>query len=521
MGYNRFVARRNSTICYERDVIITQLILIVRMVSQNSSASQQHLDETEIKRRSVRGVASYFVRTVLLNVVNLLTLLYLSSKLGPEEFGIYGLVTQLVGLLIFASDVGLAAALVQKKKEPERFELVTAFTVQQALSWLIVFVCVLLAYSGIVSDRTGQVGNWILLALAVSFPLAGLKTIPSILLERKLQYSKLVIPQIGETLLYNAILVLGVWQGFGAMAFAFAILARSIAGVLIMFVIQPWMPALGLSKQALPLFKFGAAFQLNDLLARIKDQFYYVLVGYYFPLQAFGYIQWAKNWSMYPYNLTVQNVMAITFPTFSRLQHNPDLLRKAIEKTLYFISFVTFPMLAGLVLFFIPLMTLHPSYAKWQPAVLSLGLFCFSVAWGAVSTPLTNALAALGKMKVVLGLMTMWTILTWTLTPFLLWRFGTEGVAVTAAIISFTSILPVWFLQKYVSFTFWEQIWRQCIATIVMIGVTTVTLDYWSVSYLLWICGILLSGVVYVTIVILLGPKKARSEFVSLRRAAG
>lgn len=488
-----------------------------QVATANSTAS---LSSQEIKRRSVRGAASYLMRTIALNLINLVALLYLSSQLRPEEFGIYGIVTQFVGLLVFASDVGLAAALVQKKQDPERFELVTAFTVQQLLSWLIVAVCLAAAFFGVVSQKTGEVGNWILLALAVSFPLAGLKTIPSILLERKLLYSKLVLPQIGETLVYNSILVLGVWQGFGALAFAYAILARSLTGVMMMYLIQPWKPGIGIYKKALPLFKFGAAFQLNDLLARIKDQFYYLMLGYYFPLQTFGYIQWAKNWSMYPYNMTVQNIMAITFPTFSRLQHKPDLLKKAIEKTLYFISLATFPMLAGLVVFFIPLMTLHPEYGKWQPAVLSLGLFCFSVAWGAISTPLTNALAAMGKMKIVLGLMTMWTILTWVVTPILIWRFGSEGVAVTAAVISLTSILPVWFLQKYIAFTFWNQIWRQIAATVVMTGVAYAGVSYWSNSYLWWICGILISGAIYAITVFVLGPKKTWNEFLSLRNAA-
>jgi hypothetical protein len=72
---------------------------------------------------------------------------------------------------------------------------------------------------------------------------------------------------------------------------------------------------------------FGAKFQLNDFLARIKDQLYFLVLGQVLPLNQFGFIQWAKNWSMYPYNLTVQNVMAITFPTFSRLQKRKDLLK--------------------------------------------------------------------------------------------------------------------------------------------------------------------------------------------------
>lgn len=478
------------------------------------------LSEADIKRKSVRGAASYLLRTLFLNGITFGAMLYLSAKLTAGEFGVYGIVTQFVGLLIFFSDIGLAAALVQKKDSPTRQDLVTTFTVQQGLAWLIVGISLLVIHFNLIGMRTGPVGNLILLALALSFPLAGLKTIPSILLERKLDYSRLVIPQIVETIVYNAILVFLVWQNYGAIAFAYAIAARAVVGVIAMYIIRPWLPGLGIHKKSLSLFKFGVVFQLNDLLARIKDQFYFLALGYYFPLDKFGYISWSKTWSMYPYNLTVQNVMAITFPTYSRLQDNKELLRKAIEKTLYFISLVTFPMLVGLVLFSLPLMKLHEPFAKWLPAVVSLGLFSFNVAWGAISTPMTNALAAMGQMKKVLALMSMWTILTWGLTIPLIYYFDYEGVALTAALISLSSIIPVWLMQKVVPFSFVEQVWRQILASLVMILVGWMGLTVWSSSYLWLFGGILICGCAYLVAVVALGPRKFVNEITSIKRAA-
>lgn len=477
-------------------------------------------NEEKIKKKSVRGAFSYLIRTLLLNLISISALLYLSSALEPAEFGIFGIVTQFVGLLIFISDIGLAAALVQKKNEPSRQDFVTTFTIQQLLSWLIVFIALAVIWSGYLAVKTGVVGNWILLALAISFPLASFKTIPSILLERKLEYEKLVIPQIIETIVYNAVLVYLVWKGFGVLSFAYAVIFRSVAGLLVMYIIQPWRPGLAIYWKSLSLFKFGLAFQANDILARIKDQFYFLALGYYFPLQTFGYIQWAKNWSMYPYNLTVQNVMAITFPTFARLQDNPTLLRKALEKTLYFVALVTFPLLAGMVLFFIPLTKLHLEYQKWLPAVVSLALFSFSVAWSAISTPMMNALAAMGKMTIVLTLMSFWTVATWVLTPILIWQFDYVGVALTAVLIGFSSLVPVWFMQKIVSFSFWNMIWRQIVATGVMIAVGWWSLTFWSTSYLWFISGIFVVGGAYLLTLLALDYKMLFKQISSVLRVA-
>ena len=475
------------------------------------------LSTDEVKRRSVGGAVSYFGRTIFLLLLNMATMFVLSAKLETTEFGIFGIVTQFIGVLVFASDVGLAAALIQKKDEPSRAELLTCFTVQQVLSWIIVAFCLATIAFGFLSQKIGVEGNWILFAMALSFPLAGLKTIPSILLERKLEYSKLVIPQIVETIVFNAILIWFVFAGMGVIVYAYAIVARSIVGVLTMYLIKPWKPGFGFERSTWHLFRFGAVFQLNDLLARFKDQFFYLALAYFIPLNQFGYIQWAKNWSMYPYNLTVQNVMAITFPTFARIQDNPPLLKRAIEKTLYFITLAIFPLLAGMVLFIRPLIELLPVYEKWLPAILTLTLFCFSIGWGAISSPMTNVLTAIGKIRTTLKLMVMWTVLTWVITPVLVYFYGYEGVAWSAGLIALSSVIPIILVQRRIPFAFWDQIWRQLVGVGVMIVVAYLGRAQWGQSYVLFATGILVAGAVYSLVTIALGPRKWYDEFKSLR----
>ena len=156
----------------------------------------------------------------------------------------------------------------------------------------------------------------------------------------------------------------------------YAILARSVIGLIVMWFIQPWKVGLAWNKDSLKmLLGFGVKFQLNDFLARIKDNLFYLVLGLFLPLNEFGYINWARQWSMYPFNLTVQNVMAVTFPTFSRLQGHQAALKQAIEKSLFFITAAIFPLLVGMCLFIWPLTVIVPSFTKWQPAVFIFVLF--------------------------------------------------------------------------------------------------------------------------------------------------
>ncbi|MBD3279149.1 MAG: oligosaccharide flippase family protein, partial [Candidatus Pacebacteria bacterium] len=394
-----------------------------------------------------------------------------------------------------------------------------AFTIQQLLSWLIVLVILLILATGLVQQKFGEVGGWILLALAISFPLATLKTVSSIILERRLEFSKLILPQIFEQLVFHGILIVLAWQRFGAMAYAYAILARSVIGIGVMWLIQPWQIGFSLDKKALKgLISFGMKFQLNDLLARVKDQLFFLALGWFLPVKQFGLINWAKTWSMYPYNLTVQNVMAITFPTFSRLQHRKDLLRKAIEKSIFFISLGILPILVGMSVLIWPLTQVFAEYQKWQPAVLSFVLFALSIGWAALSTPLVNTLNAIGQINKSLKLMLIWTVLTWVLTPLMIWQFSYHGVAVAAFIISFTSILSVYYVRQVIkNLRIWPNIWRQLIAAMAMTGVGVAGLNWWNQSLIWLITGGVVMGGVYSLSFLLLGWQKLLAEVKSLR----
>ena len=489
------------------------------LAEEIDEAEGAEIDFQKVKRQSVSGAISYFLRTLVLQGVGLTSVVVLSTFFKPADFAIYGIVAAIIGLLTFLSDVGLAAALVQKKEAPTKLDLQTAFFVQQFLSWLIVAIGLLVIYFGWLAQKTGPVGNWILLASIISFPLITFKTMPSILLERKLEFSKLVIPQILEQLIYNGVLITLAWRGAGAIAFAWAIISRTLIGVIAMSLIQPWPIGLRFDKKSFDqLFHYGFKFQLNDLLARIKDQLFYLILGGWLPLNQFGYIQWAKQWSMYPYNLTVQNVMAITFPTFSRLQHHKDKLARAIEISLFFISLAIFPILVGMSLFIYPLTQVLPVYHKWQPAVFSFIFFSLSVGWAALSTPLTNTLNAIGKINKSLKLMIMWTGLTWTLTPLAIWFMGYNGVALAAFVIGFSSMLVFYYVKQEVAVHIWEQVWRQLSASAVMALVGSIGWHYWLRSWHWLVFGIVISGLTYILALGLFGGKKVILELKKLRQ---
>jgi len=70
-----------------------------------------------VKERAVKGVVVLTGRTFLLNAISLIATGLLTVFLSPSEFGVFWIVSAIVNFLAYFSDVGLAAALIQKKEK--------------------------------------------------------------------------------------------------------------------------------------------------------------------------------------------------------------------------------------------------------------------------------------------------------------------------------------------------------------------------------------------------------------------
>lgn len=432
-------------------------------------AGTPEIDLSQVKKRSVGGVVALTSRTFLVQVISFAATFALTIFLSPATYGTFFLVSAVVNFLTYFSDIGFAAALIQKKQKVSSKDLSTTFTIQQALVLLLLIV--LFATTPLIKSyyQLSSAAIYLLWALGISLLLSSLKTIPSVLLERRLEFDKLVIPQILENLVFNLSAVYFAWQGWGVSSFTFAVLLRGMVGLVAMYIISPWKPALSFSRKSFKkLIQFGLPYQANTFLAVLKDDGMTIFLGKIIGQQGLGFIGWASKWAFMPLRFFMDNVTKVAFPAYSRVQDDKQALKAGIEKTLFYLSFVSFPLFAGMAVLARPFALLIPRYQKWLPALIPLYLYLFNAAWASVSTPLTNALNAIGKIKITLKLMVMWVVLTWAFMPFLGKRFGFLGVAVAAALIALSSIVVLFIVHRLVPVNYFKSLFPAFASSLVM-----------------------------------------------------
>ena len=134
-----------------------------------------------------------------------------------------------------------------------------------------------------------------------------------------------------------------------------------------------------------------------------------------------------------------------------------------------------------------------------------------------LSTPLTNTLNAIGKIKITLYLMIAWTVLTWILGPVLVFKIGFNGVAVASLLIGLTVVIPIWVTKRYVHFNLAPNILPASIASVFI-----AVFFYWTAPFVKTLTSLVFimiaGGIIYGGIIFLLKGKELTSEIKSLRR---
>lgn len=468
------------------------------------------LDLETISKRAIRGALSLTFRRVALQVISFITInLILARILSVSTLGVFNIGTAIISFFVFFADIGLAAALIQKKDQVTTDDLKTTFTIQQLLVFVIVLMVWIFAPTLSQTYGLDSQGTWLIRALALSFAITSFKVIPSVLLERQLQFNPLVWVEILETLVFNLGLIGLVLYGLNLEAFSYAVLARAIVGAVAIYLVAPWRVSVGISKAAASsLIKFGLPFQLNSILALLKDRLVPLVIAKMVGPVGIGYITWAQNLAFLP--LEVMNIIIrVSFPAFSRLQDDKQALKLTLEKSLFLTTLFLYPMLFGM-LALAPSLVTHVVSSKWAPALPAFYLFSMSTFWATLSTTFTNTLNAIGEIKVTLKLMIFWTILTWVLTPILTYNFGFIGVALSSALISLTSITTIILVRRFIDVSIWQNIWQPLLCSSLMGAVVFYLSNIFVKDLATLLLLIVVGGIIYWGLIIIVAKDKLK-----------
>lgn len=472
----------------------------------------ENLDIGLIAKRSVRGIFALISRNLVISLLSFGASLFIFTILTPEEVGIYIGVIAIQRFISFLTDFGLGAALVQKKEGVSQNDTTTMFTVQASVAFVL-FLLVLAVLDPVMRFFSmTEAGGRLLLALVFTIFLSSFKTIPSILLERSINFHKAVVPQIAESVVFNGLLIALLLFNYKIDSFSIAFVVSGFISIPIYYYLCPWKPKLGIYRKSLTHLRYGIQFQAKNVLATLKDDLLIIFLWRVLSSTELSFIGFGQRFAFFMYRYIVDSVTKVTFSTYARLQDEKEVLAKAIEKSLFFVSCVMFPSLFGLIVASPYIIQYFPKWQnKWEPAVFSLVFFCLNAAISSLSGILVNVLDATGRVKTTLGLMMMWTILVWILTPIFIYLYGYNGVSVASFLVTTTIVYTIFLVKKTVNFNFFRSIYKPAIATVIMTIVVYMSSEVFVKDVLSLGFVILIGAAVYIFVLFAIAKKELTS----------
>lgn len=390
----------------------------------------------EIKEKSLSAIGPLLIRQVLTKLVFFVANIALARLLVPQIFGVYAIVSFIVQFFSIVGEVGLGAALIQRKDQLEQCELSSIFWFQQAVAWSMAIILILAAPLLVTFyPSLPSVGVWVVRALAVSLVVSSLKSVSALQLERNLDFKQIAYIDIIESISFYAVAVGFAFAGCGIWSFVIAAICRSAASVVVVFSCSRWRPGFEFDFAAVrQLLRFGIPYQGNNVLGFLKDAVTPIFVGIYAGAAAVGFLDWAKNFAFAPLMLS-GTFGRVAFPTFSRIQEYRESLARTVERSIRMLTLIMFPITA-IMLAAAPELIQLVYTEKWLPALPAFYFFCTSPMVIGIVLPMYSAILSLGNSKVLLWMMVLLLLLEWGIgIPAVLYA-GFNGISFSQPIIA-------------------------------------------------------------------------------------
>jgi O-antigen/teichoic acid export membrane protein len=467
-----------------------------------------------LQQQAIRGVIWSALESWGKQAISFIVFFLLARLLGPETFGLVALASVFLAFVQLLNDQGLAQAIIQRKEiEPEHLD--TAFWTNLGVGSLLTTVSI--SAAGLVATFFNEPGlapiiRW----LSLTFVIGSLSSVQQAIFSRKLDFKahatrSLIAMLIGGVVgVTMALMNYGVWSLVGQQ------LANSIAQCLVVWWITDWRPGLRVSqKHFKDLFSFGVnvfGFNLVNFFNRRSDDF---LIGYFLGSTALGYYAVAYRLLLVVIELIARVIDRVAIALFSKIQQEPERLRRGYYTVTQLTSLLAFPCFLGMA-------ALAPELVpvlfgeQWTPSIPVMQILSFIGILQSIGIFNSTVILSQGKpfWRLVFGSINSLVAVTGFLISV---RWGIVAVATSYVISGYLlSPIPILLIRKLINIKISKYLGQfvvPLLATLMMVGVIFAIkyflADLLTMQVLLAIC-IVSGAATYVLAVYLIAPSVSR-----------
>ena len=401
--------------------------------------------ESDLKRKAISSMLWGGVEKCGTLGMVLISNIILARLLLPEDFGCIAMLNVFIALANSLVHGGFGSALIQKKF-PTHIDYTSVFWTNFVIS--VVTYAILFFLSPVIANFYKiPLLIKVLRIQSLSIIISSFTCVQLAILKRKFDFKSLAKRNIMASLIGLLCGIVMAYCGLGIWSLVGHVLISSFVGVFLLWRISSWRPTFEFSFSSIKeLFSFGGLMMLSSVVTTIYSNIQSLVIGRFYSSLELGLVNQAQKLESVPSSALTSIVTEVSFPLFSKLQDDKNVVKYGLLKNIQTIEYLNIPLMVLFIVVAQPLITLCYG-EKWIEAIPFFQILCVSSIIGIVGSLNMNVVASQGNSKMYFFIQLFRCLLSIGLIT-LLCRQGIYFLLWTLSIIPYIEFLLLTFLNK-------------------------------------------------------------------------
>ncbi len=340
--------------------------------SANQTSNQK--PNTDIFALAVKGGFWVLMLRLVIILLVFAKLVVIARFLGPEYVGMLGIAMLVLAILNTFTQVGFAAALIQKKDDIKTY-LDTAWSLGIIRAGLIITILYFLAPYAAVFFKEPRIIN-IIRVISLTVLLDALNNIGVTYFRKELDFKKHFFFRSSATLVDTVVAISFAVVYRNVWALVAGKLTASCVKLAISYLIHPYRPRFTMdTKKALELWKFSKHILGSSILRFFILQGDDIVLAKMLGTPVLGLYRYAYRISNMVATEISDMIAQVAFSAYSKLQDNKEKLRVGYFKTIQVVSLIVFPIAGGIIILAYELIYVVLG-DQWLPMEQAMQILC-------------------------------------------------------------------------------------------------------------------------------------------------
>jgi len=407
-------------------------------------------------RKSIDGSIWNFLDILINRGTLFISTIVLARLLGPNEFGLIGMISLFFSIGSSFVDSGLSVSLI-RTPNTSTLDYSTIFYLNilfALVAYLIIFISA--PYISVFYNQEKLTS--LIRIYCIGIIISAFRIVPQTKLTKQMNFKKIAILNVPGNLIGFLISLTMALNDYKVWSIIGLYLSTQLITTILFCLQYKWDKKIMFSFSVMKShLDFGYKLMLAAQLNAIFDNLYNLLIGKYFSVTSLGFYERAFSISNYPVTLLSGIITKVSLPLFSEIKDDKQRISLMFKKVMGVSFFVAAPLMIGLIVLANPLFEILLG-KQWAGAVPFFQILCISYMFYPVHVLNVTILSVYGRSDLFLKIEIIKKV-SIILFSFLGLYFGVLGIIWSSVIASLLALfINSFYTGSIIKYTFSEQI---------------------------------------------------------------